>query len=269
MVSYLLIIAAITLSAAAFAEPTRQICLSCHTSHFAERGVCTGCHRGNPGSERKNIAHKEVVAGKYARYTLGDKVYLDSANRSLDQYACRRCHIIDGRGNRLAINLDASAPRKTTEELADAIRRPVNNMPDFALDEEQRVLLVNAILAGSKTHKTEINTPVAVHFNSAKNIGEADVFTRKCGSCHRLLSESRGGVGSGNIAPNLSGLLSPHYPKSFKGSEAWTFRNLKSWLNNPREFKALTTMRPIKLTDEELKELESVLRLTYVSPRSI
>jgi len=264
LVSYLLIIAAITLSATAFAEPTRQICLSCHPSHFAERGICTGCHRGNAGSERKNIAHLGLVAGKYARYTLGDKRYLGSGNRLLDQFSCRRCHIIDGRGNRLAINLDASAARKTPEEIADAIRRPVDNMPDFALAEEQRVFQVNAILAGSQTHKGEINTPVSVHFNIAKERGEADVFTLKCGSCHRLLSESRWGVGSGNVAPNLSGLFSIHYPKSFKGSDSWTFQNLKSWLNNPRELKSLATMRPVKMTDEELKELEAVLRVNII-----
>lgn len=247
-------------SAPAFGEEARQACLTCHPSHHNEEGRCQDCHRGNPSSERKNIAHAGFISGKYARYTLGDRTYLNSGNRLIDQYSCRRCHVINGRGNRLAINLDASALQKTPEALVASIRRPVANMPDFTVNEEYVTLLVNTILGASKAFKGEVAAPVTVHFNFGHN-KSGDVFTRTCGSCHRLLSERRGALGAGNIGPNLSGVLSPHYPKSFKGSEPWTSENLEIWLKNPRKVKPLTTMKPIKLSADEAREIELTISL--------
>lgn len=251
-------------SAPVWANQARQMCLSCHSSHYTERGKCSGCHRGNPASERKNIAHAGLIASKYAQYTIGEPSYLNGANNVIEQYSCRRCHISNGRGNRLAVNLDASAARKTPEELLSSIRRPVNNMPDFRLNDEQVTLLVNAILAGSQTYTSDADAPVAVHFiNANKSI--IDIFTRTCGSCHRLLSERGGALGFGDIGPNLSGLFSANYPKTFRGEKAWTFENIKLWLKNPREFKFWAGMRPIKLTEKELKELESILIISSYS----
>jgi hypothetical protein len=248
------------LSAPVWAEPARQMCLSCHPTHYAERGRCNGCHRGNQSSDRKNIAHTGLVVGKYARHTLCDPSYLKRADSLLDQYACRRCHISNGRGNRLAVNLDASATRKTPAQLDNSIRRPVDNMPDFSLNDEQAVVLINAILAGYPSHRSSINTPSAVHFGNKKN-KNVDVFTRTCGFCHRLLSERLGALGTGNIGPNLSGLLSVYYPKNFRVDDSWTQLNLLSWLKNPREIKPWARMRPIKITADELKELEVVLEV--------
>lgn len=249
------------LSAPALAEQSHRLCLACHPVHYAERGGCSSCHRGNPASDRKNIAHAGLVAGKYARYTLDDPQYLKGAHSLLDQYSCRRCHISNGRGNRLAANLDASVARKSPSELDNSILLPVNNMPDFRLNKEQTTLLVNAILAGSHSRTPEVSTPAAVHFSNAKN-KNTDVFTRTCGSCHRLLSEHRGALGAGKIGPDLSGLFSVNYPKNYRVNDSWTPHNLSFWLKNPREVQLWSRMRPVRLTADELNELESILQIS-------
>ena len=184
--------------------------------------------------------------------------------RLMDQLACRRCHISAGRGNRLAANLDDAAVRKTAGELVLSIRRPVANMPYFGLDEERITMLVNAIYAGSQGRQTDEAAPVRVHFNTSgkKN---PDIFSTKCGSCHRILSERLGAVGTGEIGPNLSGLFSKYYPKTFKNGEAWSASKLSSWVKNPRETRPWARMLPVTLTETETKELESII---IVSPES-
>ncbi|MHB8122071.1 MAG: selenite/tellurite reduction operon c-type cytochrome lipoprotein ExtS [Desulfuromonadaceae bacterium] len=240
----------------------RQLCLSCHPVHYAERGLCTGCHLGNPGSARKNIAHAGLREGKYARFTLGDGVYLKKGQQLLDQLACRRCHVSSGRGNRLAVNLDRSVVRKTAGETALSVQRPVTSMPDFALHESQITAVVNVVLAGSVGRETAVAEPVRVHFNNSGKNG-ADIFSRKCGSCHRMLGERLGAVGNGAIGPNLSGLLSEYYPATFRDGEVWNASRLSSWLKNPRTIKPWARMVPVTLTPAETRELQSAL---LVSP---
>lgn len=238
----------------------RPLCLSCHTVHYEKRGKCTYCHLGNPVSTRKNIAHAGLRAGKYSRFSLGEAVEIKKYERMLEQFACRRCHVSNGRGNRLAANLDSASKQKKAEELADSIRHPVVNMPNFGLNEEKATILVNAVISGSNLQEPETGKPITLHFNALKN-KNAGVFTRSCGSCHRLLSERYGALGTGNIGPNLTGLLSINYPKTFKAGDAWTFQKLKAWMNNPREFRPWAQMMPVTLNDNELKELLSVLQV--------
>jgi mono/diheme cytochrome c family protein len=245
-------------TAPAWGGQPQQLCLSCHPVHYAERGRCSDCHHGNPASERKNIAHAGLRAGRYARFTLGDGVFIKNEERLMEQLACRRCHVSGGRGNRLAVSLDEAAARKTAGELALSIQRPVANMPNFALTEEQITTLVNTIFAGSQGHDTAETAPVRVHFN-ASGKKRADVFSTKCGSCHRILSERLGAVGTGDIGPNLSGLFSEYYPRTFKIGEAWTIQNLSAWLKNPRETRAWARMLPVTLTEAEIKELKQAL----------
>jgi len=237
-----------------------QLCLACHPAHYAERGRCGDCHRGNPASGRRNIAHAGLRAGKYVRYTLGDARQLKAGEALLDQLACRRCHASAGRGNTLATSLDESAARRTAPELAHAIRRPVANMPDFALAEEQVTTLVNALYAGSQGRVASEAVPVKVHF-SASATQRADIFSTRCGSCHRILSARLGSVGTGNIGPNLSGLFSIYYPKSFRNGAAWSAPNLNTWLKNPREIRPWARMQPVTLTGAEAKELESIIHV--------
>jgi cytochrome c2 len=134
-------------------------------------------------------------------------------------------------------------------------------MPNFHLNEEQAALLVNALLAGSRSHISDVRAPVTVHFSNA-TVKNVDVFSRACGFCHSVLSERRGALGTANTGPNLSGLLSVNYPKTFRFNDSWTVHNLSSWLKNPREVRLSARMRPIELTDVEYKELISILQIT-------
>lgn len=262
MVVTLLIIALFVAAVPVHGGEPRQFCLSCHPVHYVERGRCGDCHHGNPASERKNIAHAGLRSGKYVRFTLGDAAYVKEGERLLDQRACRRCHVSGGRGNRLAASLDGAA-RKTAGELVLSIRQPVANMPDFDLDDDRVTALVNVIFAAAQGHQTDQAAPVRVHFNNTGKSG-ADIFSTKCGSCHRLLSQRLGAVGTGDIGPNLSGLFSPYYPKTFRNGESWTPRNLLTWLKNPRETRPWARMLPVTLTGPETKELESIM---VVSPK--
>ncbi len=242
----------------AWGGPPRQHCLSCHSAHYEEKGKCSDCHLGNPAAGRKNIAHAGVRAGKYCRFTLGNAVQKREGEQLIEQLSCRRCHITTGRGNRLAVSLDTAAAHKTAAELALSIRRPVENMPNFVLNEELITIVVNAIYAGSLKHKTDVETPVQVHFTPSVS-KEPDVFSVKCGRCHRVLSRRLGAVGTGTIGPNLSGLFSDYYPKTFKDGEAWTVRNLDVWLKNPRKIRPWSEMMPVTLTAAEMKELMEIL----------
>ncbi len=242
-----------------------QLCLSCHPAHYADRGTCSGCHRGNPASERKNIAHAELRTGKFVRFTLADPTLKKDGEHLMDQLGCRRCHITDGRGNALASNLDGAAARRTVHELVLSIRQPVATMPKFGLDDARITMLINTIFAGSENRDMDKSAPVKVHFNNSGNKSE-DIFSKKCGSCHRLVTGHLGALCSGDIGPNLSGLLSPYYPKSFKNGEVWTTRNLSDWLKNPRDSKPWSRMLPVVLTEREMAELVPFFHVSRSQP---
>ena len=235
------------------------MCLTCHPSHYAGHGACTACHRGNPDSDRRNIAHQGLINGRFARFTLGDVAEVREGKRQMEQFACRRCHVSGGRGNRLATDLDMAACRKTPQELVASIRTPGQAMPDFRLPEERLINVVTTILANAQSQKQgSREQPFVVHFDTTEN-GKKDIFTRKCGSCHRALTQRLGAVGSGTNGPNLSGLLSPFYPKSYDTGEAWTRKRLARWLKNPRVVRQWALMQPVAVTDREFEELEQIL----------
>ena len=73
--------------------------------------------------------------------------------------------------------------------------------------------------------------PQVVHFDQNGETGR-DVFSIKCGPCHRVLTERWGGLGRGDAGPNLSGLLTSFYPKSFKTDGEWNAERLRRWLEN-------------------------------------
>jgi len=254
LVSCLLAFVLILLPALSWSGQQRQLCLSCHATHYAERGLCFDCHRGNPASERKNIAHSGVRAGKFVHFTLGDPAQKKEGEHLMDQLACRRCHISAGRGNALASSLDGAAARRTAQELVLSIRQPVATMPKFGLDDERITMLINMIFAGSEGRDMNKSAPVKVHFNNSGNKSE-NIFTKKCGSCHRLVTGHLGALGSGDIGPNLSGLFSPYYPKTFKNRESWTPHNLGDWLKKSRDIQIWARMQPVLLTEKEMAEL--------------
>jgi len=256
----IVLVAVLQVASAGAAHP-RQLCLGCHAAHYAEQGVCTACHRGNPASERKNIAHQQLIAGRYAAFTLGDTRLLRSGEHLIDQYACRRCHVIGGRGNRLSADLDRSVARKTPEAIGTSILQPVQNMPDFRVSKQQAILLVNALLSASaRAPAGDAGQRQIVHFDRSGTAGK-DVFSIKCGPCHLALTRRSGGLGQGDAGPNLSGLLSPYYPETFRGRDRWTERDLAEWLKNPRRIRPWARMRPVLLTEPEYRELVEILKV--------
>ncbi len=255
------ILAAVLHCSPACAAQSRQLCLGCHPAHYAERGACTVCHRGNPASGRRNIAHQQLIAGRYAAFTLGNSPSLRAGERLIDQFACRRCHVVGGRGNRLAADLDRSVVRRTPEATAESISHPVQTMPDFHVSQQQTVLLVNALLSASGRTPAGLNDQrQVVHFDRAATAAK-DVFSTRCGPCHRALTARLGGLGEGAAGPNLSGLLSPYYPGTFRGRERWTERNLELWIRNPRDSRPLSMMQPVRLTEVEFRGLVDILKV--------
>lgn len=262
MVAYLssIAIALCLLCLPAWGAQARPLCLSCHSSHYdGVGGGCVGCHRGNPGSARKNIAHQRLIAGRFARFTLGETSELNEGRRLLEQYACRRCHISAGKGNRLATPLDTLADARNPEEIAASLKVPAQGMPAFRVTERQTVVLVNAILANAQqVQSQQREQPLRVHFEQDQS-GKENIFSRKCGPCHRVLTERQGMLGRGDIGPNLSGLLSAYYPKTFGEGRVWTGERLKRWLSNPRAVRTGCRMPPMELSPQEFRELVETL----------
>jgi cytochrome c2 len=233
-------------------------CLHCHAAHHQQLGGCVDCHGGEERTRRKELAHHQLLPGALVHFRLPQSPVTEAGNRLLETFACRRCHISGGKGNRLASNLDHRAVLRPLE-LADAIRRPVDFMPDFQFSETDLVKLLNALLLGARNAEpTGTETPRVVHFEGGAEQGE-NPFAKACGACHRLLTSRHGALGRGNAAPNLSGLFTEHYPASF-GPELlpWTAERLKTWLENPRRQRPLAQMRPQRLNEEQLAGLLEV-----------
>jgi len=241
--------------------PARPLCLACHPPHYTDRDGCTTCHRGNPASDRRNIAHQNLIGRRHASFTVADSPQVRAGERLLDRYACRRCHVVGGRGNRLSVNLDRSVSAKAPDVIAAAIVHPAQGMPDFRMEPRQADSLITALLAAaarSPGHGGDQRQ--TVHFNRGGAAGK-DIFSVKCGGCHRALTQRLGSLGSGDAGPNLSGLLSPFYLATFREREAWTEERLREWLKNPRSVRPAALMQPVPLSEREFKELSGILRV--------
>lgn len=261
----LCIAALLPVSAAAGAAPS---CLVCHPLHDPDRGRCAGCHRGDERTDRKNIAHRDLIPARYAFFTLPDSPVVREGAGRIERYACRRCHAWRGEGNALAANLDDLLAVAPPRKIHDSIRAPAAFMPDFGFDETQIRDIVNAILAaGRRRQRTgDAEIPVVVHFEDADN-GTDLVFPKVCGRCHRMLSETAGGLGAGAVGPNLSGLLTPYYPKTFGGGERWTDERFRKWLGNPRSVKPAASMPPVPLSAEQAKDIAGLMTPTGAKTR--
>jgi mono/diheme cytochrome c family protein len=261
LVVYIPILAALLalLTVGAMPAESRQSCVSCHNSHYADRGQCTDCHRGNPLSDRKNIAHYRLIGGLYAHFTIGETPAVKNGKRLMDQLACRRCHQSNGYGNQLASSLDMLIDSKPPSAIAESIRKPVTGMPDFLLEENGVTALVNAIFSASGSGiKRRGEQPMVRHFDKTATM-QQDVFAVNCGACHRMLSVRKGLTGRGDAGPNLSGLLTRFYPASLGDGKRWTFAALQSWLKNPRQVKPNAVMKPVRLDSDQLKELKFII----------
>lgn len=240
----------------------RNHCLGCHPVHYAEQGSCAFCHHGNQRTSRKKLAHSGLIRGRYAGFTNSSSADLVSGGKLAEKTACRRCHVLNGTGNRLAANLDTLLRTTKPEAIRSAIVTPALYMPNFYFSERDLDRLVTTILAGGlKAGKALKEPPQVVHFSDADS-AKQNVFVKNCGSCHKLLSKRDGGLGVGIVGPNLSGLLSRFYPHTFEGNKNWDEERLKRWLKNPRDVNKNAVMRPIPLKPEEWEQLlKTVLHL--------
>lgn len=206
-----------------------------------------------------NVAHHGLVAGRFAHYKMRESEVVREGRRLMEQFSCRRCHISAGKGNPLATNLDSLRNGRSPWEIAASIEKPALGMPDFVVSEKQAAILVNAILAGAdEVRSSKENLPGVVHFEDPVSLNR-HVFSKKCASCHRLLSERFGVMGKGNIGPNLSGLLTGWYPRTFKSGEAWNEKRLREWLSNPRKVRHSADMQPVILSGDEFRQLVEAL----------
>jgi len=230
-------------------------CRTCHAAHYVREGECEECHRGNPGAERVELAHERLLTGRAAELRMPDGLARRDGQRLVENLACRRCHTIGGKGNRLAANLDAVVWKREQAQLTASITKPVENMPDFGLESLQVEAVIAYLLsAGSRDKPLD---SYRVHFER----GAADrtsVFEDKCGGCHRFLGPI-GARGRGSAGPNLSGLFTPFYPTTAPGDQRWTVKALAEWVGNPRRIRPATTMPPVTLSDDELRRVTEEL----------
>ena len=186
-------------------------CLDCHPVHFAERGGCVYCHKGDEKAKRAEIAHLGLYRAGYSYFRMEESPTLRRGVKLLGIPGAGDATYPAGKGNRLSSDLDALPFRSTPERISEAIRSPAWYMPDFRFGEDAIDGLVNAVLAAStNTGKPAGETPVKVHFEEK---GAEDAFSRQRGPCHKALTARHGGLGKGTIGPNLSALFSAEYPK--------------------------------------------------------
>ncbi len=234
-------------------------CAQCHTPHFETDGTCVDCHRGDPRSRRMNIAHYRLIQGEYACFTLPRNSNVLEGRQRIDTSGCRRCHKTGNQGNRLASNLDASLDTTLPEDLAHAIKYPAVFMPNFYFNEPDILYLVNAILGSSNLWRPDsAETPKIIYFEKSKE-DRNNTFNKYCGSCHRVLTQQFGGLGQGDIGPNLSGIFSRFYFNNFNDGKSWNADRLKQWLKNPRDIRINAQMLPVKLSEDELRHLIHIL----------
>lgn len=257
----ILIVSAVLFLPGLAVSAQRSSCLVCHRPHYEAQGSCTGCHRGNDRTDRKDIAHHDFIPGRFAHFTVPGDPIVEQGRKLIDVLACRRCHTYGGKGTRLATNLAKLTSRATPQGIFDSIKSPVLFMPNFHCDELQIISLVNALLTAAETASPEAGeTAQVIHFEDDPHSKE-NRFVNHCGPCHKSLSEKSGGLGSGDIGPNLSGLFSDHYPRTYRDAERWTPNKLRKWLENPRTVRADARMKPVRLAVGEFERLMEAMQI--------
>ena len=236
-------------------------CCGCHPLHYTDLGSCVSCHRGDDRTDRKRIAHNQLISARYAGFTLPGSDRVARGKRLLERFGCRRCHTAGREGTALAASLDRLG-EKAPEELAAAIARPASGMPDFRFAAAEQDELVKYLLRlGREGAGVKKELPVVIHF-SGKGKGGEHPFVKRCGGCHRALTEKLGSVGRGGTGPNLSALFTPYYPGRYREGEPWSEQRLREWINNPRTSRQSAVMPPVVLGNDER---EMIIELLTVS----
>lgn len=229
-------------------------CLKCHPAHHTALDRCIGCHRGDERTTRRDIAHINLVPGALVRYRVPGDPSVETGRQWIDKAGCRRCHTLNVKGNGLATNLDRVSGRHPLN-LLSSILKPVTAMPNFRFDDKTAANLVNAIQSSAQSDsRSSRKPPVIVRFNEKAKQRE-NVFEKRCGGCHQVLTKDFGGIGKGIAGPNLSGLLTVFYPSSYGKGQRWTDDRLKQWIKNPRDSRPNARMQPVTVKKEELVEL--------------
>lgn len=164
-------------------------------------------------------------------------------------------------GTTLAASLDRLGS-KNPEELVAAIDRPAVYMPEFRFTTADRDDLVNYLLwLGRGRGDGGKETPTVIHF-VRNGRDDEHPFVKRCGGCHRALTEALGGIGRGSIGPNLSALFTPFYPRLYRKGEPWTPERLRDWLKNSRKVRPLTVMQSVVLEKGEVERIAELLRVS-------
>ncbi|MDY0213827.1 MAG: selenite/tellurite reduction operon c-type cytochrome lipoprotein ExtS [Desulfuromonadaceae bacterium] len=247
-----------------------QQCTRCHASQCPAPSVrliwngeqlsqCVECHRGNLSTTRKNLAHSGLVQPRHSWYTYPQGQAVQQGEKLTQKFACRRCHVTGEKGNNLATSLDSIAPGRSSVELELSVREPAVFMPLFPLTDTDLDLILTRILAGGLAAPKEqaLISPLVVYFSHAA--AQEDPFSRHCGGCHRMLSHKYGGLGTDVIGPNLSGMGTQFYPPTGRDNKPWKRDDLRDWVKNPRKIRALATMPPLSIQDEELRQVLDIV----------
>ncbi len=246
-------------------EARASSCLQCHSVHYASLGNCVSCHRGDPRSSRPAVSHRNLIPGRFSHYALPESPVTEKGSQHLKTAGCRRCHLIAGKGNRLAADLDTTLREAPVSEVFEAIRQPAFLMPDFRFTAPQTIELVNALLAAARQSILPAEeVPRLIHFIGDREKERENTFSRHCGECHRMMSPILGGAGRGKIGPNLSGLFTEFYPGFSYNRKRWTGKILRKWLQNPRNLRPEARMPPVKLQKQELNSLLNIFTATAV-----
>ncbi len=207
---------------------------------------------------RKNIAHRNLVPGRLVKHLIPNDPAVKRGRKWFELAACRRCHTVNGTGNRLAGNLDKLKGRHP-QQLFDSIRKPVAFMPDFRFDEEAAGDLVNAIMGSRYRHNGDSReSPLLVRFSGGIKRTE-NAFVKRCGGCHRILTKGSGPLGAGEAGPNLSGLLTKFFPRTYGNGRYWTAERLDKWLANPRQSRPNARMQPVRYKSGEFGGLIKII----------
>jgi cytochrome c2 len=228
-----------------------NFCTDCHKKHYEDIGNCESCHRGISETKRKDLAHFKLIGGKHAEFLFTSS---DKKNEGIDlinKSGCRRCHNIGNKGNKLSADLNSSIKSQTIKTIVDAIENPSEFMPNFHFTADQIDSIVTALLYFVYVENGYNKNIIQVAHISYRN---DNIYEKKCGGCHKMISSIFGPVGSADIAPNLSGLLTDFYPWEIAGKK-WNEQILSEWIKNPRSILKNALMPIVILSDDELEKV--------------
>lgn len=229
------------------------VCGGCHAPHYAAEGTCVACHRGRTDTGREELGHHRLLAGAAAAWGMAGSAAVEEGARLREAAGCRRCHVTGGEGNALAIALDDVVWKREQGQLRASLLEPVSTMPDFGFTPEQADRLIAVLLRDARGRPARER--YLVRFREGTPAGRHP-FERLCGPCHRALTTG-GPLGVGTSGPDLSGLLTAHYPVGT--ARPWDRVRLERWLRNPRAERPGALMTAVETSPADLDAIVEAL----------